>query len=178
MLQLTKNPGQTIFKATTFISIAAAAAAVTAAAATTAVAAATAAIAAAAAVIAVVATAANNKPWCFFKPTTIAQLPLVRLTKNPDDVYFLVIFVVGLKKLRLSFNDLNVLDSRIDELGKLEEITLEGNNLKKPPQHVLAQGVEKLYEYMDALKAVSQSATKVSPCCSCGCYGRLKRFTF
>merc|ERR1739838_709022 len=55
----------------------------------------------------------------------------------------------------------NVLDSRIDELGKLEELTLEGNNLKQPTQHVWAQGVEKLHEYMDAWKAVSQSATKV-----------------
>ena len=70
--------------------------------------------------------------------------------KNPDNAYFLVIFVVGLKKLRLSFNGLNVLDSRIDELGKLEEITLEGNNLKKPPQQVWALGVKKLHEYMDA----------------------------
>lgn len=54
-----------------------------------------------------------------------------------------------------------MLDPKIDELDNLEELNLENNNLKQPPQRVCNKGVDCLFEYLFAWKSVQKSATKV-----------------
>ena len=66
-----------------------------------------------------------------------------------------------LRKLRLGGNNLTSLSDEIGTLTSLEELVLENNDIKRPPQTICDQGLKKLMDYLKAVKALHQFATKV-----------------
>ena len=72
------------------------------------------------------------------------------------------IFNSELRKLRLGGNTLTSLSDEIGSLTSLEEVVLENNDIKRPPQTICDQGLKKLMDYLKAMKALHQLATKVN----------------